>query len=55
MKNFQFIVIERIMGEARVYNCEQEAKSRTALYAHLMDKYNMERIESITILSEREC
>ena len=55
MKTFRFIVVERINGEAYVYNCEREAKSRIALFAHILARYHSDCIESITILSEKEC
>jgi hypothetical protein len=55
MKMFHFLVVERINSEAYVYNCEKEAQDRTALFAHIMAKYDQDRLESITILSEQEC
>ena len=48
---FHYIVIERVQGDAIVYNSDCKAPNRTALFNYIMQRFNPERIEAINILS----
>lgn len=48
---FNYIVIERVKGDAIVYNSDYTAPNRSALFSHIMQRFNPERIEAINILS----
>lgn len=49
---YKYIIVERVNGQPYVYNMEQEAGSRTELFAHILQHYNNDTLESIHILSE---
>ena len=52
---YHFLVIESICGDKHASDCEYDCPNRKALFKHIFETIsNVEHLESITILSERE-